>query len=100
MGKQYCPSCGSHDVELEDEGGMVCLDCGRHADIFPEEHMLLEGEDDEDEAPKKKPTRIEEGNEDIEFEDKPTRPAKSGKGKRSIAKSKKAKKATKKRKKK
>ena len=56
MGSSYCPKCGSHEVEFEEDGIVECMNCGFQGKDFPSEHLLIEGEDDDEELPiKKKP---------------------------------------------
>lgn len=54
MASAYCPKCGSHDVEFEEDGIIECMNCGFQGKDFPSEHLLIEGEDDEEEMPVKK----------------------------------------------
>ena len=55
MASNYCPKCGSHDVEFAEDGIVECMNCGFQGKNFPSEHLLIEGEDDDEEMPIKKP---------------------------------------------
>jgi hypothetical protein len=55
MGKQFCPTCGSEEVDMDDEG-TVCLNCGYRGE-FPKKQMLIAEEEDEEESPIKKITK-------------------------------------------
>jgi transcription initiation factor TFIIIB Brf1 subunit/transcription initiation factor TFIIB len=46
MSGEFCPACGSKDIELEENGIMVCGDCGMRSKSFPKEELI--GEIDED----------------------------------------------------
>lgn len=54
MASAYCPKCGSHDVEFEEDGIIECMNCGFRGTNFPSEHLLIEDEEDEEESPIKK----------------------------------------------
>jgi Zn ribbon nucleic-acid-binding protein len=54
MASAYCPKCGSHDVEFEEDGIVECMNCGFRGINFPTEHLLIEDEEDEEVSPIKK----------------------------------------------
>lgn len=59
MASNYCPKCGSHDVEFAEDGIVECMNCGFQGKNFPSEHLLIEGEDDDEDMPiKKKPVAV------------------------------------------
>lgn len=93
MGKNYCPACGSHEVDFA-ENGMECLECGFKSKEFPEEHMLIEGEEEDSVLDKVKQSRKKIIEEDEEMEDmdmEKTKKSKSkGKAKKAKSKAKKS----------
>lgn len=91
----YCPACGSKDVEFEMDGLQECMNCGFKGKDFPEEHLLIEEEEqnaDTDLISKIKKRTISDDEDEIVE----TKTKKAKKGTKKVAKKKTAKKAVKK----
>ncbi|HVY01794.1 MAG TPA: hypothetical protein VHA12_03460 [Candidatus Nanoarchaeia archaeon] len=82
MASDYCPKCGSHDVEFEEDGIIECMNCGFRGTNFPSEHLLIEDEEDEEVSPiKKKVTDKKETKEKSSSKAKPKKAKKQAKSK-------------------